>query len=211
MMHRRQKRQLVFAAFLAAVVLSNILFFFILLRPARSDYFNLQGSIDDLRRQLGVSKMTRMKLEQTGDQLERFDQDREMLFSSHFIKFDPGFAELSPRLSQMAVQAGVLRPVVDFGREEIKQYGLYSVKIKIPVQGTYANAVNFIKMLESSNTFFLIETIEVKSNADAVPESTPPAAAGRVVASPASTPAAAPTSTPGGVSLTLALETFFYK
>jgi len=211
MMHRRQKRQLVFAALLATIILSNILFFFILLRPARSDYFNLQGSIDDLRRQLGVSKMTRVKLEKTGDQLERFDQDREMLFANHFIKFDPGFAELSPRLSQMAIQAGVLRPIVDFGREEIKQYGLYSVKIKIPVQGTYSNAVNFIKMLESSNTFFLIETIEVKSNADAVPESTPSAAAGRVVASPASTPAAAPTSTPGGVSLTLALETFFYK
>ena len=69
MMHRRQKRQLVFAALLATIILSNILFFFILLRPARSDYFNLQGSIDDLRRQLGVSKMTREKLEKTGDQL----------------------------------------------------------------------------------------------------------------------------------------------
>jgi Tfp pilus assembly protein PilO len=212
MMHRRQKRQLVFAAFLAAVVLSNILFFFILLRPARSDYFNLQGSIDDLRRQLGVSKMTRMKLEQTGDQLERFDQDREMLFSSHFIKFDPGFAELSPRLSQMAVQAGVLRPVVDFGREEIKQYGLYSVKIKIPVQGTYANAVNFIKMLESSNTFFLIENIEVKSNADLVPGSSSGAPANTVVALPGNaTNSAAAGSAPAGVALTLALETFFYK
>ena len=209
MMHRRQKRQLVFAALLATIILSNILFFFILLRPARSDYFNLQGSIDDLRRQLGVSKMTRVKLEKTGDQLERFDQDREMLFANHFIKFDPGFAELSPRLSQMAIQAGVLRPIVDFGREEIKQYGLYSVKIKIPVQGTYSNAVNFIKMLESSNTFFLIETIEVKSND--LTESAPAAPAGRVVAASGNPPAAAAASTPGGVALTLALETFFYK
>jgi hypothetical protein len=188
MMHRRQRRELIFAGFLALIILSNILFFFILLRPARSDYFNLQGSIDELQRQLGVSKMTRVRLEKTGDQLERFDQDREDLFSSHFIKFDPGFADLSPRLSQMAVQAGVLRPVVDFGREEIKQYGLYSVKIKIPVQGTYANSVNFIKMLESSNTFFLIDSIEVKASGDTVP--------GR---------------TSGGVALSLSLETFFYK
>jgi hypothetical protein len=88
----------------------------------------------------------------------------------------------------MAVQAGVLRPVVDFGREEIKQYGLYSVKIKIPVQGTYANSVNFIKMLESSNTFFLIDSIEVKASGDSVPG-----------------------STSGGVALSLSLETFFYK
>jgi len=216
MMHRRQKIQLVFAALLAVIILSNILFFFILLRPARSDYFNLQGSIDELRRQLGVSKMTRVKLEQTGDQLERFDQDREMLFTDHFIKFDPGFADLSPRLSQMAVQAGVLRPVVDFGREEIKQYGLYSVKIKIPVQGTYANAVNFIKMLESSKTFFLIDTIEVKSNSDSVTESTAATPAGRVVTAPGNNasnnaPSGAAGNAPAGVALTLALETFFYK
>ena len=53
---------------------------------------------------------------------------------------------------------------MDFTRDEIKQYGLYSVKIKIPVQGTYANAVNFIKTLESSDTFFLINSIQVKSS-----------------------------------------------
>jgi Tfp pilus assembly protein PilO len=198
MMHRRQKRQVVFAGLLTVIVLSNVLFFFILLRPARSDYFNLQGSIDELRRQLGVSKLTKTRLEKTSDQLERFDQDREGLFNSHFIKFDPGFADLSPRLSQMAVQAGVLRPVVDFGRDEIKQYGLYPIKIKIPVQGTYANAVNFIKMLESSNTFFLIDSIEVKSSGDSATGSTAPGNT-------------APGNTSGAVALSLSLETFFYK
>ena len=55
MMHRRQKRQLVFAGFLAVIAVVNVLFFFILLRPARSDYFNLQGSIDRLRSQNAAS------------------------------------------------------------------------------------------------------------------------------------------------------------
>jgi hypothetical protein len=103
---------------------------------------------------------------------------------------DPGFAELSPRLEQMAILAGVRRPVVDFTRDEIKQYGLYSVKIKIPVQGTYTNAVNFIKSLETSDTFFLINSIDVKSGEDE---------------------GAGPAKTAGSVSLSLALETFFYK
>ena len=189
MMHRRQKRQALFAGFLGAVILVNVLFYFILLRPAQSDFYNLQGSIDQMRGQASLSIATKARLEKTSEQLERFDQDRAGLFSNHFIKFDPGFADLSPRLAQMAVQAGVLRPVVDFGREEIKQYGLYSVKIKIPVQGTYSNAVNFIKMLETSDTFFLIDSIEVKTNSEGN----------------------ATSNNAGSVALSLALETFFYK
>jgi hypothetical protein len=190
MMHRRQKRQLLFAGFLGVIAVVNLLFFLILLRPARSDYFNLQGSIDQLRSQNAVSKLTVQRLERTSGQLERFEQDRAGLFNTHFIKLDPGFAELSPRLEQMAILAGVRRPVVDFTRDEIKQYGLYSVKIKIPVQGTYTNAVNFIKSLETSDTFFLINSIDVKSGEDE---------------------GACPAKTAGSVSLSLALETFFYK
>jgi len=192
MMHRRQKRQLLFAGFLGVIAVINLLFYLILLRPASSDYFNLQGSIDQLKSQNAVSNLTVQRLEKTSGQLERFEQDRAGLFNTHFINYDRGVAELSPRLEQMAILAGVRRPVVDFTRDEIKQYGLYSVKIKIPVQGTYTNAVNFIKSLETSDTFFLINSIDVKSGEDD--------GAG-----------AGPAKTAGGVSLSLDLETFFYK
>jgi hypothetical protein len=80
--------------------------------------------------------------------------------------------------------------VVDFTRDEIKQYGLYSVKIKIPVKGTYTNAVNFIKTLETTDTFFLINSIDVKAGEEEGPGAS---------------------KTVGTVSLSLALETFFYK
>ena len=191
-MHRRQKRQFLFAGFLGVIAVINLLFFFILLQPARSHYLNLQGSIDKLRGENAVSKLRVKRLETTNTQLGRFDQDRAGLFNKHFIKFDPGFAELSPRLEQMAVQAGVLRPVVEYSQDEIKQYGLYSVKINIPVQGTYSNAVNFIKTLETTDTFFLINSIAVKSNDGE--------GAGASAAKSA-----------GTVALSLDLETFFYK
>jgi len=191
MMHRRQRRQVLIAGFLGAIAVINLLFFFILLRPVRSDYFNLQGSIDQLRSQIAVSNLTVKRLETTSSQLDRFELDRSGLFNKHFIKYDPGFAELSPTLEQMAIKSGVLRPVVDYTRDELKQYGLYSVKINIPVQGTYSNAVNFIKSLETADTFFLINSIEVKSSEGE---------GGAAGAKPA-----------GTVSLSLTLETFFYK
>jgi hypothetical protein len=45
--------------------------------------------------------------------------------------------------------------------DETPQYGLYSVKIRVPVQGTYPNVVNFIKDIEESKTFFIINSINV--------------------------------------------------
>jgi Tfp pilus assembly protein PilO len=213
MMHRRQKRQAIIGGFLAVVAVVNILFFFILLRPTRANYVNMQGRIDAMRQQATAAQRNVAKLEKTSDQLERFEQDREGLFSGHFIKFDPGFAELSPRLEQLAIKSGVQKPVVDYTRDEVKQYGLYQVKVKIPVKGTYANAVNFIKTLETADTFFLIESIDVRSASDdspSTPVPTPtPTVAGRLI--PASTPAPPPANTPGMVSLSLSLETFFYK
>jgi|GEM_PF-1344244 len=204
-MHRRQKRQVVITGILTVIALINILFFFILLRPARSDYFNLQSSIEKLRTEIKGSQQQVTRLEKISEQLERFQQDREGLFRDHFIKFDPGFAELSPRLEQMAVGSGVLRPVVDFTRDEVKQYGLYSVKIKIPVTGTYSNAVNFIKNLETSETFFLIDSIGVRSTSEAAPTPTVTTGAARPIASTSTANA------PDSVGLALALETFFYK
>ena len=195
---------------MAVIAVVNLLFFFILLRPTRSHYLSMQGHIDQMRTQAVLSQRNVKKLETTSDQLERFDQDRQGLFTAHFIKFDPGFAELSPRLEQLAIESGVQKPVVDYSRDEVKQYGLYQVKVKIPVKGTYANAVNFIKTLETSDTFFLIDSIDLRSASDDSPAAAPtPTVTGRTI--PASTPAPAPGNKPGMVSLSLSLETFFYK
>ena len=51
MINRRQRRQYIFAAALGVLAVLNILFFLILNRPARAEYFSLQQSIDALRMQ----------------------------------------------------------------------------------------------------------------------------------------------------------------
>jgi hypothetical protein len=70
MMHRRQKRQFLFAGFLGVIAVVNLLFYLILLRPATSDYFNLQGSIDQLRSQIAASKLNVQRLERTSGRLK---------------------------------------------------------------------------------------------------------------------------------------------
>jgi len=211
MMHRRRKRQAVVGGVLGVIAVVNLLFFLILLRPTRSHYLSMQSHIDEMRTQAVMSQRNVAKLERTSEQLERFEQDREGLFVGHFIKYDPGFAELSPQLERLAIESGVQKPVVDYTRDEVKQYGLYQVKAKIPVKGTYASAVNFIKTLETADTFFLIDSIDLRSASDDTQAAPTPApiVGGRTI--PASTPTPAPVNKPGMVSLSLSLETFFYN
>jgi hypothetical protein len=67
-------------------------------------------------------------------------------------------------------RTGVRKTRVDFSDQlsvaSTPQYGLYSVKIRYPVQGSYSNVVNFIKELERSQTFYIITSVDVRSGGD---------------------------------------------
>jgi hypothetical protein len=98
---------------------------------------------------------------------------------------------LAGLLDSLVQRTGVRKSRVDFNDQlsiaSTPQYGLYSVKIKYPVQGSYSSIVNFIKELERSQTFYIITSVDVRSGGD----STFQTAGGNVV-------------------LSLNLETFLY-
>jgi hypothetical protein len=65
------------------------------------------------------------------------------------------------------------------------------VSISIPLEGNYTNIVNFVREIESSETFYLITSIGVEAS------SQPGGARGA--------------ATGGAVGLTLNLEAYFYQ
>jgi Tfp pilus assembly protein PilO len=183
-LYRRKKQQYWFAAILGVIAAINLLFFLILYRPVRSEYYGLQQSIQQQRARVQSQRQEVARLERLSAQLESSEKDRQRLFTSHFIPRSAGFSEILPRLEEIAVKARVSKTRVDYNIEEVPHYGLYSVKIRIPVNGGYSSIVNFIKALEDSDTFFIIDSIEV----------------------------AGASQSPGSdLSLSLALETFFYQ
>lgn len=185
-LYRRQKQQYLFAGLLGAIGVINLLFFLILYRPARSEYYRLQDSIQRLRHEVELHRQSTERLERLNAQLETSEQDRRRLFSAHFIERKIGFSQIIPELEEMAVRAGVKKPRVEYHIDEIPQYGLYSVKIGIPVQGGYFNIINFIKEIENSDTLFIINAIDVRGNSAVMQGATE-------------------------MSLSLSLETFFYQ
>ena len=183
-LYRRQKRQYVFAAVLGVIAVINLLFFLILYRPIRSDYDRLQGSIQTLRAEVQSQQQEVDRLEKLSAQLEGSEKDRVRLFTAHFIPRSAGFSEILPQLDAIAEKAGVHKTRVDYAIDEAPRYGLYSVKMKVPVTGGYSNIVNFIKDLEHSDTLFIINSIEVRGAA----------------------------GSPGtDIALSMGLETFFYQ
>jgi Tfp pilus assembly protein PilO len=184
--YRRQRQQYLFAGILAVIAVVNLLFFFILYEPTRSEYYTLQDSIQRLRTEADARRQRIGLLERLNSQLATLEQDRQRLFTIHFIPRNAGWSEILPKLNTMVQRAGVENTTKDYSIDQTPQYGLYSVKIRIPVLGGYPNVVNFIKDLEDSETFFIINSIDLRGS-----------------------------NSPGAgspdISLGLNLETFFYQ
>jgi len=142
-------------------------------RPVRSEYFRLQDSIEKTRTQVQARSQKIDQLERLNAQLETSAQDRQRLFTRHFIPRSIGWSETLPHIEAFAQQAGVRNARQSYNIADVPQYGLYSVTMNLPVQGPYSNVVNFIKDLEQSETFFIINSISVHgSSQPASPEVT---------------------------------------
>jgi hypothetical protein len=183
---RRQRQQYLFAGLLGIIALLNVLFFLILYRPARAEYFGLQDSIHKTRAEVQARRGKIDRLEKLSGQLETSAQDKKRLFTKHFIPRVPGWSQIVPQLEEMVQSANVRNVRKAYTIDDTPQFGLSSVKITLPVAGTYSNVVNFIRELEEANTFFIINSIDVRGSTN--------------------------TSSGGqDIAMNLNLETFFYK
>ena len=183
-LYPRQKQQYLFASLLGALALINLLFFLILYGPARSEYYRLQDSIRTFRAESASRTRTLERLEKLSAQLETSEQDRNQLVKMHFIPRADGFSKILPELDGLVRGAGLQKTRVDYEIDDAPQYGLYSVKMKLPLIGGYSDVIDFIRELEKSDTFFIIDSIDVRNTSS--------------------------TNSPD-IALTLGVETFFYK
>src|SRR5437667_11228501 len=104
----------------------------------------------------------------------------------NLIQHNAGWKEILVQLDDMVREEEVQNTQKNYGIDQAPQYGLYSVKIRIPVVGAYPEVVNFIKDLEDSETFFIIDSIDLHGTDS-------------------------PASESSDISLGLNVETFFYQ
>lgn len=166
MINRRQRRQYFFAVMLAVILVVNVLFFLILNRPAQTEYGSLQESIEGLRNQTKQSRQAVLNLENRSMQIDQFDQDRQAFVTEHFLPRQTGYSQILMHLDNVVRRTGVRKTRVTLPIEDT-QFGLSTITITLPVEGGYSNIVNFIRELERSNVFLLINAIDVTASSDA--------------------------------------------
>jgi Tfp pilus assembly protein PilO len=196
MIYRRQRQQYIFAGILAIIAVVNVLFFFILNRPTRVEYERLEQSITELDQQLGGSQGNFTMLSKTSTQLDRFDKDKKALFMMHLIQRSTGYSQIVETLNTMALRSGVKKTRASFNLDPEVHAGLNAVTVNLPLEGTYASVVNFIRELEESDTVFVIKSISLDGGAQS--------------------PGPVNVSNTGGgagstIDLALVLETYFYQ
>jgi Tfp pilus assembly protein PilO len=162
--YRRQRQQHLFASLLGFIGIINLLFFLILFRPARAESFRLEASVESLRGEVQSRRLSVERLEKLNSQLATSAQDRHQLYTRHFIPHDAGWSETLRQLDAMIQRSGVRNSRKDYSISASPQHGLYSVTINMPVTGTYSEIVRLIEDLEDSETFYVINSIDVRGS-----------------------------------------------
>src|SRR5262249_14879938 len=130
--YRRKRQQYLFAIVLAVIAAINLMFFFIMYQPSRSEYLELKDSIQKTRADIRTRRQKISRLEKLSAQLETSAQDRQRLITMHFIPRDTGWSEILPQLDHMVQRTSVKSSRKDYTISPSSQYGLYSVKIRFP-------------------------------------------------------------------------------
>jgi hypothetical protein len=196
--YRRQRKQYLFAGFLAVLALVNVLFFFILNRPARTEYASLEESIKQLRLKSALDKRTFTNLQKISDNLKSFDKDKKTLQMTRLVHRPLGYSQIVTTLDELVQRSGLKKTHVAYNQDLTPHAGLNAVSMTLPLEGSYSNIVSFIRELENSETFFLITGISLQSS-------------GQVAAQPSNVISASNSGGTGTVALALAIETYFYQ
>jgi hypothetical protein len=165
-LHHRRKLQYVFGGLVGGAVLAVLLFFLVFHLPVRREYSGLEESIAGLRAGIVRDKMLLEELEGVEQRLANASESRQVFLSSNLVSRELGYAALIPDLVAMAESAGIERPGASYQISDEPMYGIYPVEILQPLQGSYSGMRRFIEQLESSDRFFLLDSLAMGRNDD---------------------------------------------
>src|SRR5262245_16591741 len=129
MIYRRQRQQYIFAGLLVIIAIVNVLFYFILNRPAQTEYGKLQDSIQQLQAQIATNKIANKNLMATSSQLGAFDETKQSLLMMHLLQRKTGYSEVVTAIDQMVQDSGVNKTRVSFTLDPKARAGLNAVAI----------------------------------------------------------------------------------
>jgi hypothetical protein len=164
--YQRRKQQYIFATMVGVVVVAVLLFFVLFYLPIRAEHSGLESAILELRAGIAQRQVALERLEDAEVRLAAARAGRAEFLSSHLVSREMGFAELLPDLDAMARVSGIQRGLEQYDIGDEPQFGVYPVAILMPARGNYAAVRRFIEELETSDRFFLLDSIGMVRSED---------------------------------------------
>ncbi|HEY2736927.1 MAG TPA: hypothetical protein VGK45_00900 [Thermoanaerobaculia bacterium] len=155
---------------------------------------SLQEDLKDQRERLDPLDARRQKLQALLASSKRTDQEIRKLYAESFSTRRARLTNINTEVKTLARKAGLDPRSFSYPEEQIQQYGLIKRSFIFSVEGSYVNLRKFINLLELSDSFLTLESINL------TPGTSERQGRGRAGAAPAP---AAPENSELRISLTL--------
>ena len=126
------------------------------------------GDVQTLKRELEREKKQLQTQEQERHQQEallaraKANRDRiDLLYRDRFSTRRQRLTSVNAEVRRLAKQAGLEPRAITFPEETIDDYGLVKRSFIFPVEGSYPALRRFINLLEQSNSFLILEEINL--------------------------------------------------
>lgn len=116
------------------------------------------------KRDLMAADIRRAELIQKS--LPEVQSETQDFFQKDLRPEDAGYSSMSEDLGALAKDAGLQITSTRFREHEIDKRGVDEINITISLQGPYPSVVSFINGLERSNSFYLLDSLQLDSSAE---------------------------------------------
>lgn len=122
---------------------------------------SLQEDLKDQRERLDPLDARRQKLQTLLDRSKRNELEIRKLYAESFSTRRARLTNINTEVKTLARKAGLDPRSFSYPEEQIQQYGLIKRSFVFSVEGSYVNLRKFINLLELSDSFLTLESINL--------------------------------------------------
>jgi Tfp pilus assembly protein PilO len=98
------------------------------------------------------------------DRLPEVGREGKLFYDTELRPAARGYSGIVSDLNGIAKEAGLHTNGLSFTQKEVGNHGIMEIQITGTVEGAYPNLVSFINGLERSNSFYVLESLELASS-----------------------------------------------
>ena len=158
----RSRLRILLAILMAANAVLLVLFF----RPPSRTLAQQEAELQRISARHATLLATVQRMRDLSSQLQEAIQTGRQFPQEHFLQPEGAFSAMLEDLQEVATQNSLTPASINYQREEhASRPGWVSIKVRLSVDGQYADLVRFINSLEQSPLFWILNNLKVSGSA----------------------------------------------